>query len=162
MSQDTKEKKIGGYDVRVTQHPARPAARLLAKVGRVIAPGLSKLGKLASVKDLKPEDVELEDLGPAVAALFEAIDDDQVDALIAEIFKHTIIVLPDEAGQLRAFDLSKGDDIDRAFTGRLSLMFACLKYALEVNFGSFFGANGVLAAIAAAAPKAIPSTSPAS
>ena len=122
----------------------------------MIAPGLSKAGKLAEGGDI--ENAELEDLAPAIGALFETLDDDKVDALLGEVLKHATIVMPDEAGHLKVYDLSKGDEIDFAFTGKLPLMFAVVKYALEVNFGGFFGAKGALAAIAAAAERPSPST----
>jgi len=153
---ETKNTTIEGFDVRCTQHRARAAAKLLAKVGRVVAPGLSKLGKLAAGGDIK--DADLEDLSPAVSALFEALTDDQLDRLMGEILAHTTITMPDSSGQMRVFDLSQGVMVDEAFTGRLSLMFAVMKFALEANFGSFFAASGVLAAVARAAESQSSST----
>lgn len=153
---ETRETKIGGFDVRCTQHRARAAARLLAKVGRCVAPALARV-KSGSA-DIK--DMDIGDIGPAIAGLFESLGDDQLDALMIEIFANTTITMPSSQtqGELRVFDLSKPAEIDNAFTGELPLMFACLKFALEVNFGSFFGAKGVLAGLAATAAKAQPST----
>lgn len=153
---ETKELSIEGFDVRVTQHRARAAAKLLAKVGRVVAPGLAKIA--SGITDGNIKEAELEDIGPAVAALFEALDDDQLDAILLEVFKHATIVMPDSNGTLRVFDLSKGEMVDEAFTGRLPLMFKVAKFSLEVNFGSFFAANGALAALVAAAGKPSSST----
>lgn len=154
--QETKETSIDGFDVRVTQHRARRAAVLLSKVGRVIAPGLARIGGASLSGDIK--DADLSDLGPAVSALFESLGDDSVDSLLCEILSQATIVMPDDGGTSRLFDLSKPDQIDAAFTGRLPLMFKVAKYALEVNFGSFFAARGVLAAVAAAGARATPST----
>lgn len=159
---ETRESEVGGYTVRCTQHRARAAARLLAKVGRCVAPALAKIKGTISADekaaDLK--EMDLADIGPAIAGLFESLEDDRLDALMLEIFAHTTITMPsgDTQGELRVFDLSRGEQIDSAFTGNLPLMFGCIKFALEVNFGSFFGAKGVIAAVAAMGAKARPST----
>lgn len=165
---ETREEQVGGFTVRVTPHGARAGARLLAKVGRAIGPALSKvvsgtqISKVRTGQEISVDDVELGDLDGAIEALFAQLTDDAVDALIVEILKCSSIVMPDDSGSDRLFDLSKTTEIDRAFTGRLPLMFAVMRFALEVNFGPFFGASGGLAAfVRAAALAPSRSTSPA-
>jgi hypothetical protein len=152
MHRETKETRIDDYQVRVTPHAARAAVKLLAKIGRVIGPGLAKLktdGDVSSVKDM-----ELDDLGPAIAALFTALDDASIDILLADIFKHTSITKPDIKGELRMYDLSRVTEVDDAFGCDHLLMLKVVKYALEVNFGSFFGDKGLFAQLLPAAAAA--------
>lgn len=156
MNRETKETRIDDYQVRVTPHAARAATKLFAKIGRVIGPGLAKLktdGDASSVKDL-----ELSDIGPAISALFTALDDASIDILLADIFKHANITKPDSKGQLRMYDLSRLEEIDGAFEGQLLLLFKTVKYVLEVNFGSFFGDKGLLGNLLTA--SAVTSISP--
>lgn len=137
---ETKEDKIDGFDVRTSQHPARAAARLLAKVGRSIGPAL---GALRGVKldGAKLGDFDVAALGPALSALFESMKDTDLDALIADVLSHTTIVMPNDAGKMHVYDLSNADIIDAAFTGNLPLMMKVIKFALGVNFASFFPAS---------------------
>ncbi len=129
---EAKETTSDGDDIRVTTLPARSGAKLLAKVGKALAPSLMKLSG--------------EDVSDALSTLFNSLDDASIDALLSDVFKHTTIVPPDKS---MVFDLSKGDVVDKVFTGQLPLMFKVFKFALEVNFGPFFDGNGIFAAVLA-------------
>lgn len=154
MNRETKITKIDGHAVRVTPHKATDAMKLMLRCGRVIGPGLIKLVTNAN-GDVK--DLQLTDVSPALAAVFAQLDDDSVDVLLADVFKHTSITLPEgKAGKLKMYDLSQASEVDNAFTGRVFMLLKVFKYALEVNFGSFFEGGGSLADVMGALVTAQP------
>ena len=132
---ETKSMTIDGYEVRCTQHPARRATRLLAKIGRVVGPAITN----AQAAGVSMES-NIAALGPALSALFAELDDQAADTLLCEILSNSSITMPNDSGQMVSFDLSKPEMIDLAFSGKLGTMMSCAKFALEVNFGSFFAA----------------------
>lgn len=127
-------KVIDGLSVRVSQHPARKAARLLAKVGRTIGPAIGALRGM-SADDLKKD---VADLTPILSALFARLEDDVVDGLITDLLSCTSVT--DVDGNVH--QLATASKIDHVFTGRLRSLISACAFALEVNFKGFFVESG--------------------
>lgn len=142
---ESRETVIDGVRYRVSQLGARHALRLLTTLAKVLGPGLGKGldsvlqakggGKLA---ELLEADTSKLQLGPAVEALVDRLDEPTVEAVVNQLADATVLVLGDKAPQLSAV-------FDAHFAGKLGQMFKWLAFALEVQFGDFFGALGSLA-----------------
>lgn len=144
MGIETQEKEIDEATFRVTPHKARAGAKLSAKLARIVIPVMTSMKgqTIASIQKM-----EMADLAPAFSNVIMGLDDQTLDALMADIFARTTVVLKNDKGENELFDLSKGARIDDAFTGALGLMFKGMWYAVEVNFGNFFAASGQSAAV---------------
>jgi hypothetical protein len=129
---------INGLEVTTVQLPPTRAYRLLAKLGRILTPSLGALNgkKLDSLKSL-----DFADLGPALSAMFAQLDDASADALMLETLASTSVVTRGDNGQLIKFDLTSKAWIDVAFAGDVMALLLTMKFALEVNFASFFVAS---------------------
>lgn len=138
MGVEIKEKSVDGCVIRTSQHPARSAARLLARVAGALGPALGALKGLKVDDKTKLDDIDLGAIAPALTAAFDALAEAEADKLIEEVLKHTTITMPDGRGEMRMFDLSRGEMIDEAFTGSLGLMMRTVVFALGANFGGFF------------------------
>lgn len=132
--QADKTKEIDGFKVRVTQHPARKATRLLAKVGRTIGPALGAMRGMKAA-DLKKD---VADLAPLISTLFAQLTDEDVDSLVVDILSYTTVV----DLEANIHHMSDAKQIDAVFTGELRTLMATLAFALEVNFRDFFFGNG--------------------
>jgi hypothetical protein len=131
-------RQINGFEVTTVQLPPTRAYRLLAKVGRVLTPTLGALGgkKLDGLKS-----IDFADLGPALSAMFAQLDDAAADALMLETLASTSVVTRGDNGQLIKYDLTSKAWIDLAFAGDVMALLLTMKFALEVNFRSFFAAS---------------------
>lgn len=144
MSLHVKSKEIGGVVYEVQQLPARRALRLVARLGKVVAPLLGSVSKGGSkaLLDL--------DLGAALADVFEKVTPDEQDALLAELFASTTIVEP--SGAKAPF----WSVIDTRMQGKVLDVYLVAAFALEVNFADFFDALSK----SSDAPKVAAPTSP--
>ncbi len=126
------------YPCSCTQMQATRSLRLAPRLGRVVAPMLSQMRGVKSLKGLINADRDVSELGPALEAMFAQLDDAAVDKISTELLSGTTIQVTGDDGTVRAIDLINPAMIDMAFQGDLSLMMAVLKFAAEVNFGRYF------------------------
>lgn len=126
------KKTIGDLEITVTQFPALKSFSLLARLGKVIAPALGKVQGLTLESDVSA-------LGPALAELFSRLDEADASALVRDVLASSHAVYD---GKLVPLD--RAETIDLVFSGRMRLLLEVLRFALEVNYGDFFG--GALAA----------------
>jgi tail assembly chaperone len=120
MGLKSEARQIGDVLVTVTQHPARRGFRLLARLGRLIAPGLRAAGGADSV------------IGLLLSAI-ENLPDAEVEPLLLELFANA---RAEKDG--KNFPLSQPNMIDVAFEGNVSGIVQSVRFAIEVNFGGFF------------------------
>lgn len=139
MGIETQEKEIDDATFRVTPHKARAGAKLSAKLARIILP---VMGGLKGQTLVSIQKMEMSELAPAFGNVLMHLDDATLDALMADIYARTTVVIKNDKGEPELFDLSKGSRIDDAFTGALGLMFKGMWFAVEVNFGNFFDETG--------------------
>ena len=138
MPIETRSKRLGAYDVTVTQFSATRALTLAAKLGRLLGPAIGAIAPLLAggVDELGKRDVS--DLSPALAAAFAAMEDGAVDALVAEVLAGTSVIVADADGRSVKTDLTSRAMIDRAFGADLGGLLAAVGFALEVNYRDFF------------------------
>lgn len=131
MSRLTKSQTIDGTVFTVTQLPSMRSLKLMHRLMRVTGPALFKLaggGKSVSLKD-----VDLSAAGEAAQLFFGSFSDNDLEALTREILDSATV---DHEGRtiplLPVFDL--------VMAGKVLTIFKLLWFALEVNYGDFFGA----------------------
>lgn len=132
------------YHVATTPLHVTRQLRLAPKLLRVVAPMLTQM-KGVKAKGLMGAMAERDvaDLGPALEAMCEHLDDAAVDKISLELLAGTTVIIPSEdGGQPRAIDLISPQMIDMAFQGDLEFMMAVLKFAGEVNFARYFFGRG--------------------
>ena len=132
-----KEKVIGDYRVVVTQWPARKALSTKLKLIRILGPGIGEIAsglKGQSTKGLMDSEMNLEKLAPAIEKL--------LSALTEEIFMRLVTTLM-SATRVNDLDMSIESNFDSTFSGNLTTFYKVVLFVLEVNFGSFFGENGI-------------------
>lgn len=135
----TETRTIGGLDVTSIQLPSTRAYALVRKVGKVVAPALGALrGKTPGA--IMGSD--LADLAPALESLFDKLDDQSADSLMLEALACTSVTRQGDDGRLIKYDLTTKAAIDLAFDGDLRSLLLTIKFALEVNFASFFDGSG--------------------
>lgn len=138
MALEQKSTVIGEYEYTVTQLPARQGKSVAVRLGRILAP-LAKEGA----------DGEEADKAAGLVALFEKLDDKDVDFLCDVFMKTTSF---HKLGDMKQPELSHF--FDEHFAGRYGQMFKWLQFCAEVNFGSFLGEVGLQLPVAEATKKA--------
>ena len=144
MALKTVSRVIGDFDVDTTHLPARRAIKLAGKLGRVIAPALSKTRGLSMQSDLA-------DLAPVLTAFFSGLEDKEYDALLLESLASTVITYGEPK---RRIELSSLTRIDEVFGDDMSALVKVFAFVIEVNFKDFM--SGVLSGLSAAPLKAPP------
>ncbi len=119
MSIATHEREIDGHRYTVSQLPAMRALRLLNRFGRIAGPSLARMAGGEGRDDT---------FAQAVQELFDRLPDDEMEAVVRELLS---AALADGKELLPQFDLH--------FQGRMGALVQVLRFALEANYGSFFG-----------------------
>jgi len=126
---ETKDKTIDGKRVTVSQFPARRALNLKIRLIKLMGPSIVQLfGKAKAITTSMP----VEDIIPAMERLTAALDPDQFVDLILELLSMT-----------RVDGREACVNFDMEFAGNLPFVYKIVWYVLEVNFGNFFGQNGI-------------------
>lgn len=128
---ETKEKTIDGKLVSVSQFPARRALHLKIRLIKLLGPSLAQL--LAKTKNKKVDlNASLEEFTPAIEKLTAALDPDVFVDLVLELLSMTRV------GGREVVPL-----FDTEYAGNLMFVYKMVWWVLEVNFGNFFGQNGI-------------------
>jgi hypothetical protein len=137
-------KVIDGVTFQVQQLPAMRATKLLVRLGKILGPAA----------------VAVDDVALGIQKLFDGLDPELLEDLIKSLFDGVQVADPEiTKGKLTpvmpVFDL--------LFMGRMGLLFQALKFALEVNYGSFLGdlsskIRGAVGALPLASPTPGPVT----
>jgi hypothetical protein len=145
--QETKSREIGGLTFEVTTESFASGRVLLVLIGKIAGPSLVKL--LSGAKSLAEVKAEA-DLSGAVLAALEQITDARLSEIEAILAKSTRVKFAD--GRTPFLETCR----ESAFAGpeRWTRYFGWLKFALEVNFGSFFDSlSALVPAPKGAAPR---------
>ena len=137
--QDTKTLKgADGDSFELTCVKLEPVAAymLVAKLGKVLMPAL------VAMKTRKAND----DLQPVVDQIFGGLTTEIAQQVMLELLSTTTVVRTTASGEVSKRDLCNGQAaINDAFRGSVMMMFRAMGFALEVNFGDFFDASGLIA-----------------
>ncbi len=134
MGLKTETRTIGPFDVSVTQLSAMRAMALLPRLGKAIAPALEKLDMTT---DLTKNAL------PVLVGFLASVEPQEAQALVRDLNVGTTVTVD---GKQRS--LSSDAAIDGVFNGQVPMLLQVTLFAIEVNFGDFFGDK----ASAAAAP----------
>lgn len=160
MSQtDSKTKTIDGHTFEVFKLDPFTAQDILIDLGQAIGPalgnvagGIAKLTGNEKAESLLDIDTSDPEIGRAVGALFSSLDKAMLRELINKMAEVTVYVGSEKKGKLPGI-------MAVLFRGNLRLMYQWLWFALEVNFGDFFGWVGTAIGDVTGIVKADPSQS---
>lgn len=152
MGLKTEQKIIGegenAIEIRTTQLPAMRAQALMARLVRLVSPGLSRI--------TMDTELDMNSIMPALAGLFGSLDEAEVASLTRAILASSAAVLDG-----KIVPLDRDDTINAAFAGKFTSMFGALRFALEVNYQDFFdGARAALATARKEKASAVPPNPP--
>lgn len=119
---------IDGLDFATMQLPAMTAFGLIPRLGRVVAPTLSKLSGMNGA----------DDVGPALAELFSKLDPAEAQSLARDLLRATTVTIDG-----KTLTLDSDAKIDIAFGGRLTTLLKAAWFAVQVNFADFLEAASV-------------------
>lgn len=126
-------REICGMTVSVIQLPAMRAYKVFTRLGRILGPSLAHLGSLDLDPDGEIEDMDFEELAPAIGSLLTGLADDT--DLVKALLESTTVTPAGGAPIL----LSDVAQIDAAFTGEFKAMLLTIKFTIGVNFSDFLG-----------------------
>jgi hypothetical protein len=133
---ETKERAIGtrGYVYHVTQFGAREGGRVLVRL-------LKLVGGAAGEAVQSEDDIDMGTIGKMIANLAESVSEADFDMLVDTFMKTTHV----SGGDYRApMPLAAEGVFDLHFAGAYAELGQWLLFAIEVNFGSFFGEAGIV------------------
>lgn len=140
MTLDTRSRTIAGTAYRVTQLGALEGTTLLVRLVKLLGPGVGSFIGGAGRGALNPasgaDSVLAVGTGEAIHELCARLDAAELASIIHIFAVQTVVVVSREQ-EPRLSDL-----FDDHFAGRYDAMLAWLRWCLEVNFASFFGAAG--------------------
>ena len=128
MSLESKTTDIGGVTYQVTQLPAMRGFKLLNRLGRTFGPTVADLlGGATSLADLN-----VAFLAPSIRELFDRLTEAELETLTKELLGQALVTLEGKTKPLMpVFDIH--------FAGRYDDILKLLWFAVEANYGSFFG-----------------------
>lgn len=137
---ETKTKTIDGYQIAVTQLPAKRAMRLFHRLSQIGIPGfVQSMGSLASGADTK---VDFASVGKSLEGVMQALDVDTFESVRDELLYAATI---DGKTLL--------DLMDVELAGKIATVYRIMLFALESNYSDFLGVfRGAVARLAVLTP----------
>lgn len=144
MAVKTRTTTLKGHKIEVTQHLGRRSLRLKSRLIKLLAPsvGTAIQQKVKKGVKLLDQNIDLGKVGEAIMQLHD-LDENAYEDLILEILVSTRF-------DGRELDAATFDDV---FAGELSLMYHVVVFVLKVNYGDFFGPDGIGSRLLAEATK---------
>lgn len=118
---------VGGCDVAINKFGALDSLSLLHRLGKLVGPAIGHLQNL----DLQGD---VSSLAAVIQGVFAGATTDEVVKLPALILRRTSITIDGTR-----HDLTSDAAIDRAFSGKLMLLFQVMAVTLKTNYADFFG-----------------------
>ena len=138
MGIEQRDKRIGGVHYRVTMLPAKVGRAMLVRLIRMAGPGVgSFVGGVGRAADSTVDSAIAVGVSEALHDVTSRLREDELAAIMDELARYTTVVVSVE------LEPNLLDIFDDHFAGRYDQMLAWSRFALEVNFQSFFaGASG--------------------
>lgn len=135
------KKVIDGLEIQLSPLPAKRALRVFHRLGKSVSPSMARLLGLAKGGDgLDLASLNVSLLGETLSTLFADCSADDLEYFVEELLGNAIV------------DNQRLKDVyEVAFQAKILTLFKVLAFAVEVNYGDFFG--GLRGALAQAAPK---------
>lgn len=118
---ETKDKKIDGKEITVTQFPAFEGLRIKTRLIKIVGPALGSLiGEGTGRGDLMSRDVNLD---KAIEALVQTLDEEETPILIERLLKST---------RIGGREITR-DVFNMEFAGNYALLYKILAFVIETN-----------------------------
>lgn len=134
MAVKTENSNIEGFDVSVTQMPARLAFMYKAKLVRAVGPSIGKLLTTESKGTGKTQVKINADFSGAFSTLADKLDPEHFFSLLLEGLRYTYV---------NGKNVGTEEEFDQVFTGKMELIYKVLFFSLKVNYKSFFEKGGI-------------------
>ncbi len=131
----TQTREIDGLTVSVSQLPPMRSLRMLNRLRKAIGPAMSKL---LSGNTGKLGDMDISRLGDALEAL--NLPDQELEDITKELLATARIQVDG-----KNMNMMNGGQFDPSMNGQVGVILKAVGFAIEVNYGSFFGALRALA-----------------
>lgn len=131
MQSHSKKKVIGGHSYDVFMLSATAGLDTFLDLARIAGPALGIIVKGVGLKDIKSiGDIELDNIDFEAAArqIFQSEEKETITTIVAKLAEKT---------QVDGKPLANIYDVH--FQGKIGELFRWLAFAMEVNFGDFFG-----------------------
>ncbi len=129
---DNRQKRIDDIEYEYNQYNARKSMKVMVRLTKMfVEPGAHFMGILGKGNSLLETDVDTDALAKAAKTLMERMDEDRVIDMIQDLVK-----------QMR-YDSGKPIVFDSHFRGKLDHLFRVVYFALESEYGYFFGESGL-------------------
>ncbi len=129
MGLRSERRTIGEHEYEVTQLPSSKGRRLLVRLFKVLGPAF---GELTAGGAKNVDEVDSGALARAIQELALRITSDDLEDVVQELARTTRIRMGDKEPELASV-------MELHFAGRYDELIRWLAFALEVNYGSFFG-----------------------
>lgn len=145
---------IAGIEYSITQMPARKGTHWFYRLMGVLGPAATKLGGLgkgSTAQSLTMADLmdNVDELGAAVEVIYEKLPPEEFEEMRQAFFWSL------ERKDAKGFtDLSDANKFDVELAGEVFTVLKLMAFAIEVNFGDFFGVLRARIAKAVAAKQA--------
>lgn len=133
---ETRNKVIEGREYSVTQFPARRGFALKARLAKLLGPAVAELFsavKGGDAESLMSADIDMAIVGGAIRRLLEGVDESNMLELVLSLLSMTRVDGKEITEQV----------FDMEFAGKFSELYKVLAFVVEVNYGDFFGSNGI-------------------
>lgn len=153
---ESKSKEISGSNYTVYPLKATKGLTMFVKLTKIVGPALGividaaaggKDGKI-NFAQLMSTKVNSDIFGRASEALVIRLDEGQIQAMVAELAEVTEISSGGKTMQLKSV-------YEAHFAGKMGMLFAWLKFALEVQFADFFASWGTSDQDASSTPSEV-------
>jgi hypothetical protein len=131
MAIETRERRIGDHTYRVTQFGAKQGRAMLVRLVKLGGPGVGSFVGGVGRGDAMESALAL-GVGDALHDLAGRLNEAEIASMMDEFAKFTVLV------QSADVELRLSDILDDHFAGAYDEMLQWVRFALEVNFASFF------------------------
>lgn len=137
MAIKQKEKTVGDNVISTTSFGGRRGLKLKLRLMSIVGPALAKAVSSASKDDDGDVDIDFAGIGTAVETLMGNVENDKAFNLIRDLLATTYV---------NGLDLSRDENFDSVFASEYDILYKCLFFVIEVNYGKLFklGAIGKL------------------
>src|SRR5580698_1730234 len=123
---EPKTKEIAGVSFTVRQLPAFKALKMMNRLTRALGPAIAALGAGGG-------SLSFEGVSDALVKLGDKLSDQELEAIARELLADATFKTPEGAeGELMK-------QVDLVLAGKPEVMLKLLAFALEANYGNFFG-----------------------
>jgi len=130
----TEDKTIDSKKITVTSFPGRKSLNLKNRIIVLLGESFAQLiGQVKSIKTTKLKDMDVSILVPVIERFTQKLDPDTFTDFTLELLSMSRV-----DGKEITIEF-----FDNEFSGNLLFMYKILAFVLEVNYGDFFGKNGI-------------------